>query len=390
MKIVLGSGHPYLPQLTGGAQISTHEIAGGLAERGHDIRVLSGLSGDGAVGLRGRVLLKLTGRKLAMDRSCGYPTYRGWFPWEGVDELVTRERPDVVLLQSGRQVPVARRFLARGVPVVLFLRNVEFDDLGGDLGALGPVPAIANSAFTAGRYREAFGLDPVVVHPTFTPERYRTPTDRSRVTFINPRPEKGLQTALALAAACPDIPFDFVEAWNMSAEERRALTGRVAPLRNVTLRPGTEDMRTIYRSSRVVLAPSQWEEAFGRIAAEAHFSAIPVIATRCGGLPEAVGPGGLLVDPEAGIDAWVAALRALWDDAALYDRLSRAAAEHAVRPALDRDTQMDTILQVLCAAATEGAPQPLAGEQSRGPGVANRHGAPDLGAAPRLLERSGK
>ncbi|PTE20275.1 glycosyl transferase family 1, partial [Cereibacter changlensis JA139] len=189
MKIVLGSAHPYLPQLTGGAQISTHEIAKALAQRGHKVRVLAGLSGIGRTGLRSRVMLKLTGRKLASDARCGYPTHRGWFPSEGVGELTAADMPDVVLLQSGRQVPMALRFQELGVPVVLYLRNVEFGDLGGDLHSLGPVPTIANSDFTANRYREVYGLDPVVVHPTFTPGQYRTRTERSTVTFVNPRRE---------------------------------------------------------------------------------------------------------------------------------------------------------------------------------------------------------
>lgn len=351
MKVILGSAHPYLPQLTGGAQVSTHEIATDLIRRGHAACVLSGLTGAGRTGLRARLLLKLTGRRTAVDRGLGYPTYRGWFAQDGVDEVIARERPDVVLLQSGRPVPIARRFLDRGVPVVLYLRNVEPEDLGGDLRTLGQVPAIANSAFTAARYRDVFGLRPTVVHPTFTPERYRTSTTRRNVTFINPRPEKGLDTALAVARACPDIPFVFVEAWGMTPAEHGALLARIADLDNVTLRPGTDDMRQVYGEARIVLAPSRWEEAFGRIAAEAHFSAIPVIGSRCGGLPEAIGPGGLLVDPDAPIEEWVAAVRSVWDDAGRLEALSRAAAVHAARPALDRDSQIGAILEVLGRAA---------------------------------------
>ena len=38
---------------------------------------------------------------------------------------------------------------------------------------------------------------------------------------------------------------------------------------------------------------------FGRIAVEPQFSGIPVVASDRGGLPEAVGPGGVLIDPAA-------------------------------------------------------------------------------------------
>jgi glycosyltransferase involved in cell wall biosynthesis len=367
MKIVIGNAHPYLPQMTGGAQASTHEMARDLARRGHRVSVLGGLSGHGWTGLRGRTVLKLSRRALATDRRYGYPVHRGWFPWDGVPELVAREAPDVAVVQSFKPVPLARAFLDAGVPAVLYLRNVEAKDLGGDPRSLGAVPAIANSAFTADHFARAYGLAATVIHPTFTPEAYRTETTRDTVTFINPHPDKGLATALALAEACPHVPFLFVEAWGLEAADRARLAEAVARRPNVTLRGRTNDMREIYGRTAVLLAPSRWQEAFGRVAAEAQFSGIPVIATRIGGLPEAVGPGGVLVPPEAGPGAWVAALRGLWDDPARYRALSEAARRHSARPALDRDRQTDLLIDVLQAAIAAGPGEPAA---SREPHVA--------------------
>ena len=54
------------------------------------------------------------------------------------------------------------------------------------------------------------------------------------------------------------------------------------------------DMRSVYRDTKVLLVPSQWLETWGRVATEAQFSGIPVLASRSGALPEAVGPGGIL------------------------------------------------------------------------------------------------
>ena len=64
--------------------------------------------------------------------------------------------------------------------------------------------------------------------------------------------------------------------------------------------------------------PSTYPEAWGRVAGEAQASGIPVIASAVGGLPEAVGDGGLLVDPSAGVDAWLEAFALLWDDDDAY------------------------------------------------------------------------
>ncbi len=65
-------------------------------------------------------------------------------------------------------------------------------------------------------------------------------------------------------------------------------------------------MKQVYRSAKLILMPSMWEEAWGRVATEAQFSGIPVIASNRGGLPESVGPGGVLLDPDGPLEPWVA------------------------------------------------------------------------------------
>jgi glycosyltransferase involved in cell wall biosynthesis len=50
-----------------------------------------------------------------------------------------------------------------------------------------------------------------------------------------------------------------------------------------------------------------------------------VIASALGGLPEAVGDGGLLVDPATGVEGWLDAIALIWDDAAAYARFASLA-----------------------------------------------------------------
>lgn len=132
----------------------------------------------------------------------------------------------------------------------------------------------------------------------------------------------------------------------MGPQDRERLLKRLAALPNVTLRPPTQDMRSVYGKARIVLAPSQWEEAFGRAAVEPQFSGIPVVASARGGLPEAVGPGGLLMDPAADADAWAEAVRRLWHDPALYAEKSQAARRNSTRPEMDPARQIDRLLDI--------------------------------------------
>ncbi len=356
LKIVFASAHPYPPQIAGGSQSNTHEMATELIIRGHEVSVLAGLTRDGWIGARSRTLMKLLRRKAIGDTSQGYSVYRSWFAWEGADEVARATQPDVVVAQSGQILRVAKAFAAADVPLVIYLHNVEFEDNGEALEGFRDATFLANSRFTANRYQDRYGIESTVINPLFQAERYSVRSSRERVLFINPHPVKGVDMALALAAACPDIPFDFVESWTLSDEQRSALRARARELGNVVLHPRTNDMREHYGRARLVLVPSRWEETWGRVASEAHFSGIPALATSIGGLSEAVGPGGMLLSPDAPPGDWVAALRALWDDQVLYEGLSHAAFSYSQRPQLDRNLQLEKMEEVLIAAAAGARP----------------------------------
>jgi glycosyltransferase involved in cell wall biosynthesis len=115
------------------------------------------------------------------------------------------------------------------------------------------------------------------------------------------------------------------------------------------------DMREVYGRARFVLAPSAWEEPWGRIATEAQVSGIPVLASDRGGLPEAVGPGGILLDPEGPFDRWIEALSALWDDPEVLHRYGEAARLHSARPEIQPERLAGRFRCILADHATRGS-----------------------------------
>jgi len=192
---------------------------------------------------------------------------------------------------------------------------------------------VANSEFVASLVRD-LGVEAVFLHSVFPPETYRLTPVRSKVLFVNPIPKKGVDIALHLASARPDIPFVFNLSWRMEPKALRRLRRTSALLGNVEIRGATHNPATLFRDCRVLLVPSQWAEAWARVVSEAQISGIPAIASWVGGLPESVGPGGVLVEPRDSPEAWLDALSSVWDDAKKYEYLSHEALVHSQRDAI--------------------------------------------------------
>jgi glycosyltransferase involved in cell wall biosynthesis len=86
-----------------------------------------------------------------------------------------------------------------------------------------------------------------------------------------------------MARERPRVDFAAVATWATTAEDCE----RLLRLSNVRLLPPAEDIGDILAQTRILVVPSLWGEAFGRVVVEAMLRGIPVIASDSGGLPEA-------------------------------------------------------------------------------------------------------
>mmetsp|Transcript_16906 Transcript_16906/g.39729 ORF Transcript_16906/g.39729 Transcript_16906/m.39729 type:complete len:671 (-) Transcript_16906:114-2126(-) len=106
----------------------------------------------------------------------------------------------------------------------------------------------------------------------------------THVTFFNPCPEKGLSLFVKLAELMQDTQFLAVKsaAWTKPWHEQM-----MKKLPNVKLQAATEKIDDVLRLTRVLIAPSVWQEAFGLVVVEAQLRGIPVVSTDVCGLVEA-------------------------------------------------------------------------------------------------------
>jgi glycosyltransferase involved in cell wall biosynthesis len=318
MRLLFATTFAHLPELVGGLQTTTDELAHALQRRGIEVAVLCATNEPSAAP--------------RSDRVCAYQTVRVADPIGALPAVAAALRPDAIVVQTG---PGLGKLLVAALesllPTAVYLHNVEHGELGGTLLPDPSILYLANSWFTAARWRAAFGIESHVVPPYVEPGAYLTDTTRERVLFINPTMQKGVELFFRIAAARPALPFAAVESWTLDPTWRRFCADRAARLGNVDWLLPTRDMRALYGRARLLLMPSVWEESYGRSVVEVQLSGIPVLASTRGNLVDTVGAGGLTVDLHAPLDDWLAALDTLWVAAAAEGACSTAARAQASR-----------------------------------------------------------
>lgn len=325
MRILFASVYPHLHDVIGGLQTTTDNLCLALRDAGAEVAVLCG------VAEHRHEMANSTARR---DESLGYTVIRTTDPVEDLPSIAAAWDASVIVVQSGPTLlPMISRSLESGRPTAVYLHNVEDHQLGGFLTPDPQLLYLANSEFSARRWRALSGIDSVVIPPLVLPEHYIVAPQGDHVLYVNPVPIKGVEVMFALAGACPDIPFLVAESWGLDPRWRESCLKRAQSHRNIEWEKPTQDMRKLFSRCRTLLMPSIWEEAFGRTAVEVQISGIPVVASRRGALPETIGPGGILVDPHAPLAEWESALRRAYLPSPEYDALSRAAREHAFQTA---------------------------------------------------------
>jgi glycosyltransferase involved in cell wall biosynthesis len=267
-----------------------------------------------------------------------------------VERAIGEFHPDLILTYGGLSAERKIHRLAhqRGIPVVFYLHNSlykkaeTFSDV--DL-------VLAPSKFISDFYAERLGIQSQVLYPIFNSDHCLVTRRNPRFfTFMNPVPEKGLTLFARLVGQAlrqlPRAEFLVVEVrWTKADVARRGFKFDRIP--NIKVISHQQEIKTVYAETRALLHPSFWVEAFGRTIVEAQANGIPVLASRQGGIPEAMNGGGFLFDlPEQckknymaiptpeDIQPWMDQLRVLLEDEEAYAEAQRRALQAAqdIRP----------------------------------------------------------
>lgn len=233
------------------------------------------------------------------------------------------KRPDAVLIQAERADQIIDITLKKGIIPILYLhRELDIHYC--------PAPhrlplILVNSRFVQNRLSERYGIRAELLYPAVNLASYRLERNsREYITMINPVVPKGIKTFLQIAADMPERRFLVVEGWGTP----KNILQLIRKFPNITYMPRQFDIRRAYSMTHILLVPSQWEEPFGRVIVEAGAGGIPVIASKVGGIPEALGEGGILIDDYRNPLSWI---RAIHEMEKRYDQYSEAARRNAER-----------------------------------------------------------
>ncbi len=351
MNILIVSKKLYPP--IGGAELSMLAIAKRLSNI-HKVSML--VHGDGDI--EGPQNIKVRGIDAAVPMVRGQWIVRFFenLKWQRLVRRVLEEsKPDIVLTQLEFAAPTILAANDLNIRTVLFIRSFEFfclRDYEARVHCNGKCPyclegwkekvqlffaqrlyvllkkafneateVVANSRFMAEKCLEYFSRETEIVYPIGWEEdlliekkRQRTPRGKY-ITMISPMVHKGVDIFLEIARYLPQENFLAVGRTSSSVHKK------LSRIKNVTYVPWTENKADVFRKTKLLLVPSLWEEAFGRVCLEAIYSGIPCIVSNRGGLPEAVGPGGVIVDDFENASAWIKQIEIILSSPGLQNKL---------------------------------------------------------------------
>jgi glycosyltransferase involved in cell wall biosynthesis len=378
MRILLTANASYVPP-RGGATRSNLLWLEYMAARGHACRIVAAALAESA-GKRAQMAHEGLDRQTPVERGVEVYEVAEHSRQAFVLRRQIREfQPDWVLVSSedlGHGLLRAAHDAAPG-RVVYLAHTPQFFPFGPsswnpDRSATELV-AHAAGVVAIGHHTAAYicrhiGREAEVIHPPIYgsgPFRNLASFDTGLVTMVNPCAVKGISIFMALAERFPAYAFGVLPGWGTTASDR----AQMAAHPNIAMLPNCRHIAEFLGRTRILLMPSLWHEGFGLTVMEAMLHGIPVISSDAGGLVEAkmgtpfvahapaieryapVFDEYSLPKPVIGpvdLRPWEDALRALLTDRALYERVSAASREAALRFAGGLDAgRMPEFLQSL-------------------------------------------
>lgn len=328
MKIYFANGRRTYPLFNGGDGILIHDYLLELSRNDHDIMAIGKINNPDFNESTKTVANKLTKLGIKLNNikntvleykhndnySCKLFSENTFLKQLEI-ELI-KNKPDIILTQLNYSHKVIEIASKLNIKIILFIHdNHAYNFLPINKGkSISYV--IFNSKNTANHFKQYLDCPHSVIYPCIGEKNYLVKSvDKNYITMINPTENKGGDILFEIIKNMPDEKFLVVKGW-------KKLDSKFMKFKNIKIIDRQYDMRKVYSQTKILLVPSQWEEAFARVVPEAMTSGIPVIASKVGGLLESVGNAGILIDDFVNPKAWVIEIRKLLNNNKYFENIS--------------------------------------------------------------------
>jgi len=270
-----------------------------------------------------------------------------------IEQLILGFNPDVILTQlmwSDIALKLAKKYK---IPSIMRVCKIPMN-LDLSIGSeCSPTAIIATSNIVKNYVKKNWNREVTIIMPLVETKDYIisneefSPADNEYIVMFNPLVRKGGEIFKEIAKRLPNKKFGTVLGWSSLKEnplsnkfsseyiqrinesEGSSYDGSLpsyidfSNCSNVEIFKPEDDARVIYKKTKILLVPSQWEEAFGRVAIEGMVNGIPVIGSDVGGLKESIGNGGILLD-KSDIKEWIKEILK-FDNRDYYNQMSKKA-----------------------------------------------------------------
>ena len=221
----------------------------------------------------------------------------------GTSELYFRSEDD---LGINRNYHTGLKMLIKGI--LIFLDYPALLVYRRDLKiALKKSKIFCNSKFMQQKLMKLYGFKSELIYPYVDKKRLLNEFNKENsekrirgIVFIDGYVSKGGRTAVKVAKKIDSELFYF-----FSKKIKRKTQKN-----NIIFLPWANSTGKVFSYAKIVIVPSIWEEAFGRVAKESKLLNIPVLVSNIGGLPESVDyDDDSIIKDFKNVDTWVKRIR---------------------------------------------------------------------------------
>ena len=275
---------------------------------------------------------------------------------EAIEKKIIEFKPDVVITQlmwSDVALKLSNKY---SIPSIMRVCKIPIEISLAKGSPYAPTAIISTSKFVKEYVLKNWLRESKIIKPLVEIDDYLVkkeefhPFKNELIFMFNPLERKGGLIFKEIAGRLLDLKFGTVFGWSslkdrtdsnkfsneyikrITESEGSVFDGSLPEYvcfddcNNVTVFTPEDDPKKLYERIKILLVPSQWEEAFGRVTIEAMANGIPVIASNIAGLKDAVGDGGILIEKN-NIHKWVEKIQKLMSDKDFYIEMSRKTRE---------------------------------------------------------------